>query len=340
MGKPPIQKVVVRPLSPSSRQILRSLRFQVTVVMLVVASACVYIASQTSGNELRGAYRDSARATLRAAAASFENGHADLRSLMRGHPELQSASIHRPGGTDASIGHPTSDSERLVAPVEGGGTLALTYDMRPVQQRLDDRNRRVLITLGILAVCALVLVTFILGRGIYRPLDRLRAAAKAVGAGDLSTRLGWHRRDELGQLANEFDSMAAHLEEHQRDLEELVHRDPLTELPNHRRFQETLAAALDAARARGQPFAVVLLDIDDFKRVNEARGHPYGDELLARAAGGLAAAMRDVGVVARVGGDEFGLVLPDADGQRAFALAEAARAAVEVSAPVQGTLRC
>ena len=50
--------------------------------------------------------------------------------------------------------------------------------------------------------------------------------------------------------------------------------------------------------------------------------------------------MRDVGVVARVGGDEFGLVLPDADGQRAYALAEAARTAVEVSAPVSGTLRC
>jgi len=308
--------------------------------MFVVACACVYVASQTSGGELRGAYRDSARATLRAAAASFESGRGDLRAMMRNHPELQSASLRQPGGTDESIGHSAGDAERLVTRVEGGGTLVLTYDMRPAQQRLDDRNRRVLITLGILAMSALTLVTFILGRGIFRPLDRLRAAAKAVGAGDLGTRLGWRRGDELGQLASEFDSMAAHLEEHQRDLEELVHRDPLTELPNHRRFQEALAGELDAARARGQPFAVVLLDIDDFKRVNEARGHPYGDELLARAAEGLSAAMRDVGVVARVGGDEFGLVLPDADGQRAYALAQAARTAVEVSAPVSGTLRC
>jgi diguanylate cyclase (GGDEF)-like protein len=320
--------------------VVRALRFQITVVMFVVACACVYVASQTSGGELRGAYRDSARATLRAAAASFESGRGDLRAMMRNHPELQSASLRQPGGTDESIGHSAGDAERLVTRVEGGGTLVLTYDMRPAQQRLDDRNRRVLITLGILAMSALTLVTFILGRGIFRPLDRLRAAAKAVGAGDLGTRLGWRRGDELGQLASEFDSMAAHLEEHQRDLEELVHRDPLTELPNHRRFQEALAGELDAARARGQPFAVVLLDIDDFKRVNEARGHPYGDELLARAAEGLSAAMRDVGVVARVGGDEFGLVLPDADGQRAYALAQAARTAVEVSAPVSGTLRC
>jgi diguanylate cyclase (GGDEF)-like protein len=205
---------------------------------------------------------------------------------------------------------------------------------------LAERNRRVLIRLGILAVAALTVLTLVLGRRIFRPLDRLRAAAKAVGAGDLTTRLGWHRGDELGQLAGEFDAMAAHLEEHQRGLEDLAHRDPLTDLPNHRRFQEALAEELDRARAGGRPFAVVLLDIDEFKRVNEARGHPYGDELLARAACGLVAAMRGLGFIARVGGDEFGLVLPDADGARAVALAEAARTAVELAAPVHGTLRC
>jgi diguanylate cyclase (GGDEF)-like protein len=192
----------------------------------------------------------------------------------------------------------------------------------------------------VVALVAVTLLMLALGRAIFHPLDRLRAAARAVGAGDLSTRMRWGRGDELGQLAHEFDSMAAHLEENQQGLEELVHRDPLTDLPNHRRFQEALAAELDAARAGRRPFAVVLLDVDEFKRINEARGHPYGDELLGRAAAGLSEAMRDLGVVARVGGDEFGLVLPDADGARAFALAEAARAAVEVSAPVLGTLRC
>ena len=189
-------------------------------------------------------------------------------------------------------------------------------------------------------MAALTILTLILGRRIFRPLDRLRSATNAVGAGDLTTRLGWHRRDELGQLASDFDAMAAHLEEHRRGLVDLVHRDPLTELPNHRRFQEALAEEYDRARGEGRPFAVVLLDIDEFKRINEARGHPYGDELLGAAASGLGAAMRDLGVVARVGGDEFGVVLPDTDASRAFALAEAARAAIEQAAPVSGTLRC
>jgi hypothetical protein len=118
--------------------------------MLVVALVCVLIASRTTGDALHGAYRDSAQAGLRAAAAGFDTRAADsegLRALIRSHPELQSASIHRPGRRDVSIGHPTSDAELLVAPIRSGGALALSYDMRPAQRLLDDRNRRVLITL-------------------------------------------------------------------------------------------------------------------------------------------------------------------------------------------------
>ncbi|MEA2364015.1 MAG: diguanylate cyclase [Thermoleophilaceae bacterium] len=319
--------------------------------------ACVYVAAGKSGHELRGAYRDSAQATLQAAAKGFEARYRAasstprelVRELMTSHPELQSAAIYTRGRDrpTASAGHSPAagpDTERLLTPLTRGGgataALALTYDMRPAQRMLDERNQRVLVGLGILAAVALAFVILLLARGIFRPLDRLRFAAKAVGEGDLGTRLGWRRTDELGQLAREFDTMAAHLEEQRHGLQELAHRDPLTELCNHRRFQEELAEELDRARDSGRPFALVLLDIDDFKRINDARGHPYGDELLGAAAAGLRSAMRGLGVVARVGGDEFGLILPDTDGPRAFALAEAARTAVELSAPVRGTLRC
>src|SRR5918998_3839388 len=347
--------------------VLRSLRFQVSVAMLIVAVVCLYVASWKSGEEIHDAYRDAAQATLKAAAASFATDshaapRAALRRLMRNYPELQSASLYRSGRERpvASVGRRLPETamesaqrseasehghaaELLVTPVgragKGDSALALAYDMRPAHRLLDQRNERVLIALSLLAAAALACLILLLARAVFRPLDRLRAAAKAVGAGDLSPRLDWRRRDELGQLAGEFDSMAAHLEEHQHGLEELAHRDPLTELANHRRFQELLARQLDEARRSGRPFSVVLLDIDDFKRINEARGHPFGDELLGRAAAGLAAAMCDLGFVARVGGDQFGVVLPDADGPRALALGEAARTAVELSAPVQGMVR-
>ncbi|MEA2332762.1 MAG: diguanylate cyclase [Thermoleophilaceae bacterium] len=349
--------------------------------MLLAAAACAYVASKSSGDELRGAYRDSAQAMLQAATTSFETSHNasaqtrraalldQLRALARSHPELQSASIYRPGRDSpvASVGNPaatatqlrlavaamgsgeqadarTDGAELLVTPLGDGGevtgALATSYDLGPTQTLLDRRSRRVLIVLGILLAAFALFTAAVLHRGIFRPLDRLRGAAKAVGSGDLSTRLGWRRRDELGQLAGDFDAMAAHLEENHGRLEQLAHRDPLTGLDNHRHFQEVLGEQLELARRDGRPLAVVLLDIDDFKRINEARGHPYGDELLGAAAASLQSAMRGLGAVARVAGDEFGLVLPDADGSRAFALAEAARAAVEVAAPVRGSLRC
>ena len=330
--------------------------------MLVIAAVCVYIGARTSQDELGGAYRDSAQKSLQAATQSFDDR--TPRQLIRAHPDLASAVVYDGGqaAATASAGHPILPAEHqaaleaiqsgeparahdaaaevLARPLPRGGALAVAYDMRPVQAQLDQRNDRLLGIFLILAASSLGLVILVLARGIFRPLDKLRFAAKAVGEGDLSTRLRWRRRDELGQLASEFDTMAAGLEEHQRGLQALAHCDPLTDLPNHRRFQEVLGDTLDEAHAGGGRFALVVLDIDDFKRVNEANGHPYGDELLGGAAAALKAAVGDAGVVARVGGDEFAIVLPDRDGREAFELAEAARRAVELSARVQGAMRC
>jgi diguanylate cyclase (GGDEF)-like protein len=297
----------------------------------------------------------------------------EVRTLMADHSELQSASLHRPGldSPAAAAGEPVGadtelelaaramssgeqasaeasqdgkHAELLVTPLEEDGrivgALAVSYDLRPANELLDERNERVLIVLGLLLTLFALFAAVLLRRGIFRPLDRLRLATQAVGAGELDTRLRWRRQDELGQVARDFDAMAAELERNHRYLEELAHRDPLTGLANHRRFQEVLGKELASARAEERPLAVVLLDLDDFKRVNDSRGHPFGDELLGAVAESLRSAMRGLGTVARVGGDEFGIVLPDADPGRALALAEAARVAVETAAPVRGGLRC
>jgi diguanylate cyclase (GGDEF)-like protein len=295
----------------------------------------------------------------------------ELRGLLAEHPEIDSASIYLAGGasTLVSAGQPARGrremqmaleamssgeeasaelrdagrhAEALVTPLADDGrvlgALAVTYDLRPAHELLGDRNERVALVLGILLFSFTLFTAVVLQRGIFRPLDRLRLATQAVGAGNLATRLGWRRQDELGYLSRDFDAMATDLEENHRRLEELAHRDPLTGLANHRRFQEVLSGELERARRDQRPLAVAILDIDDFKRINDSRGHPFGDGLLCDAAASLSSAMRDIGVVARVGGDEFGLVVPDADGARAFALAEGARTAVEAAAPMRGSL--
>jgi diguanylate cyclase (GGDEF)-like protein len=296
-----------------------------------------------------------------------------LRRLLEIHPELGSLTIYARGRSTpvayagAGAGDPTQlelaarsiDSgeqesaesrddggheEVLVTPLADDGrvraALAASYDLGPADEALGDRNGQVAIVLGMLLAGFTVFTLVVLRRGIFRPLDRLRVATRAVGSGDLDTRLGWRRRDELGDLSRDFDAMASDLEENHRRLEELAHRDPLTGLANHRHFQEILGRELELARRDGRQLAAVLVDIDDFKRVNESRGHPFGDEVLGAGAEALRQAMRGVGVVARVGGDEFAILLPDTGAARAFALAEAARASLEAAGPTRGALSC
>jgi diguanylate cyclase (GGDEF)-like protein len=94
--------------------------------------------------------------------------------------------------------------------------------------------------------------------------------------------------------------------------------DPLTGLGNHRHFHERLGRELEHARRFGAPLAVCLVDIDDFKLVNDRFGHPAGDSVLSR----VAARLRQTGEAFRVGGDEFAVLLPGYSPDEALAAAE------------------
>jgi diguanylate cyclase (GGDEF)-like protein len=93
--------------------------------------------------------------------------------------------------------------------------------------------------------------------------------------------------------------------------------DPLTGLGNHRHFHERLQKDLDKAQSEGFPLTLVLLDIDNFKQVNDRFGHPTGDKVLAQ----VAARLRQGGEAFRLGGDEFALLLPRRDEHEGFSVA-------------------
>ena len=125
-----------------------------------------------------------------------------------------------------------------------------------------------------------------------------------------------------------------------RELAAMTSNDALTGLANHRAFHERLAQEVDRARRRRDPLSVVAIDVDHFKAINDAHGHAEGDRVLQAIAGSLRAQARPYDVVARLGGEEFALVLPGVDAKEAVAVAERCRLAVAALAVHGSPLAC
>jgi diguanylate cyclase len=134
------------------------------------------------------------------------------------------------------------------------------------------------------------------------------------------------------ELSAELESLRRDLAEQSRRLEAQTaeaRTDALTGLLNRRAFDEELGRRFAQWRRQHTPVAVVMVDVDHFKRFNDTHGHQAGDEVLRRVAGALRATMRDMDVVARYGGEEFALILPGTGLREARRAAERARMAIE-----------
>lgn len=132
----------------------------------------------------------------------------------------------------------------------------------------------------------------------------------------------------LGVLDFVFRRLFRRLMDAQRTLEEMASTDVLTGLVSRRKGLEILAGEVSRVRREGGSLAVLMADLDGFKAVNDTFGHHAGDEVLRRTARALESGARDYDTVARVGGEEFLVVLPGAHEEQAFEVAERMREAV------------
>ncbi len=189
--------------------------------------------------------------------------------------------------------------------------------------------------LGVLVTVA-ALLTYIQW-SFVNPVRRLADGARRVGAEAETVRLGLKRRDELGEVTQAFDQMAeevrrqidtleARVAERTRELAEQAVTDHLTGLANRRRIQSLLAAEHERSVRHERPLALLMIDVDHFKQVNDSHGHDAGDKVLAAVGGYLQAALRKIDTVGRFGGEELIVILPDTDREHAQQVGERLRA--------------
>jgi diguanylate cyclase (GGDEF)-like protein len=210
--------------------------------------------------------------------------------------------------------HETRDGEELVRlsplpSLERGlqPQLALRYPLASATQAY--RALRVaLATIAMLAVAMGVFLGSRLARGILLPLGRLTAATAAMARGE-AVRVEPHGSDELASLGRSFNAMVDAIEERERRITHAWLHDGLTNLPNRRFFQEKLDRAVARRQCAGV-IVVVLIDLDDFKLINDTMGHAAGDAALLHFAALLQTAMPGA-TIARFGNDEFGVMLED-----------------------------
>lgn len=183
-------------------------------------------------------------------------------------------------------------------------------------------------SLAALAVVATLLALLILQRAlqrwIARPLTEVQRMTTAITHGELNQTLELKNQDEFSELAQSFNTMREHLQRTTRQIEELAYFDTLTGLPNKVNSIEAMQHMIAHSKATGTQLAILLLDLDNFKHINDGLGHQLGDHLLMQVGGRLKECIRshdilqrhpqpgatdDSQLLARLGGDEFTLVL-------------------------------
>ena len=200
------------------------------------------------------------------------------------------------------------------------------------------------LTLGLFAGVLLLigLCAYLLGLSIVRPLARLTKGADKVSEGDLEVDLPVLSRSEVGYLTQVFNQMVARLRkgreqlaaanealtEKNRELEILSITDSLTGLYNRKHLMESLSGEIGRASRYEHSFALLIIDIDHFKKFNDNYGHLAGDEVLRKMGNLFQKSIRSCDYAARYGGEEFIIVMPEIGRDEGVKAAERIRASL------------
>jgi diguanylate cyclase (GGDEF)-like protein len=225
-------------------------------------------------------------------------------------------------------------SGRLVRLAADGGQELSVVLLRSVTDAVAPyRNLQItLLLLTIAGVAVFAVGAILTARRIADPIQTLSLAARALAQGDYATPIAGDGRDEIGDLARALENMRLAIRARDEHNTRLAYWDTLTGLPNRVNFVKLVESAIAGRDGAPQPCAVLMLDLDRFKQVNDVLGQAFGDRVLQRVAQRLNAECLDEGdELARLGGDEFAVLVPGVDETGAAAKARRILRAFELA---------
>jgi diguanylate cyclase (GGDEF)-like protein len=285
------------------------------------------------------------------------------------------ALLKRKFEADASLASTETDgvfdayAEILVADKKYG-QVEIGFSTTAIQQLIADTRTNALIR-SLLNLLLIGLFSWILGHYLTRGLNFLQQGAKKIASGDLGYQITVHGKDELAQTAVAFNEMSARLKfldeerlkketeikqlnlaleqrvidrtmqlhDANKQLEHQAMHDALTKLPNRALFHDRLHHTLSSSRRSAEVFALVGIDLDLFKEINDTLGHHAGDLVLQHVAIACSKVMRDTDTLARMGGDEFTVLLPKVtDLEQAVLIASRVLAAIKEPLEIDGNI--
>jgi len=203
---------------------------------------------------------------------------------------------------------------RLLVLASGSGNQrAVAVLQRSISEAVAPYRRLQLILLfiSVIGVIVAVFASAVMTRRMTRPLRVLTEVARRLGAGDYQARISVRGNDEIGKLADAFESMRSGIANREVEIRRLAYWDSLTDLPNRVQFSALLNGAINEAGRGGGTCHILMMDLDRFQHINDVLGHSFGDSLLREVARRLEDQLeRNTYKLARLGGDEYAVLLP------------------------------
>ena len=183
---------------------------------------------------------------------------------------------------------------------------------------LGDSQNKILWLIAFIGVFFTTAIIISLDKLIFKPIAIISKALKLEAMGKKSEDLPVVKAKETEDLVNAFNEMSRQVHIRQTELEYRALHDSLTSLPNRTLLLDRIEHDINIAKRESHKLSLLILDLDDFKEVNDTLGHLAGDNLLIEVGSRISKILRDVDTVARIGGDEFSILLPHTDEEQAI----------------------